>query len=319
MNYCVGVDIGGTSIKLGVFSGRGKMVDKWEIKTDKSDSGSHILDDIAKSIAVKLQTLGISMTDVKGVGMGVPGPAMANGYVPVCVNLGWKEINPAEELSQKLARVTGVSGITVKCGNDANVATMGEMWKGGGKGYKNVVLFTLGTGVGGGVIINGKMVVGNRGLAGELGHMTVNPDEPDSCNCGNKGCLEQYASATGVVKVAKRILAASDAESALRKYENLTCKDVFDEAKKSDALALEAVETLGKYLGMVLAYLTLGFDPDVYVIGGGVSKAGQILLDVVNKYYCKFTPISKVKAEIKLASLENDAGIYGAAKMAISR
>lgn len=312
-SYCVGVDIGGTSIKLGVFTGRGRMLGKWEIKTDKSDSGSHILDDIAASIKVKLSEMGISLEEIKGVGMGVPGPTMADGYVPVCVNLGWKAVNPAKLLSEKLG------GVTVKCGNDANVATMGEMWKGGGKGYKNVVLFTLGTGVGGGVIINGKMVVGNRGLAGELGHMTVNCDETDSCNCGNKGCLEQYASATGVVKVAKRILEASDAESGLRNFETLTCKDVFDEAKKGDKLALEAVETLGKYLGMVLSYLTLGFDPDVFVIGGGVSKAGTILTDVVRKYYEKYTVISKEKAQIKLATLENDAGIYGAAKMAISR
>ncbi len=313
MSYCVGVDIGGTTIKLGIFTGRGRIVKKWEIKTDKSNSGSHILDDIATSIKVKLQEQGIALEEVKGVGMGVPGPTMADGYVPVCVNLGWKAINPAELLSAKLG------GVTVKCGNDANVATLGEMWKGGGKGYKNVVLFTLGTGVGGGVIINGKMVVGNRGLAGELGHMTVNPEETDSCNCGNKGCLEQYASATGVVKVAKRILAATDTASALRQYETLTCKDVFDEAKKGDALALEAVDTLGKYLGLVLSYLTLGFDPDVYVIGGGVSKAGQILIDVIKKYYEKYTILSKEKAEIKLATLENDAGIYGAAKMAISR
>ena len=313
MSYCVGVDIGGTTIKLGLFTDAGENLAKWEIKTDKSDSGSHILDDIASAIQAKLAEQNITMADVKGIGMGVPGPTMEDGYVPVCVNLGWKAINPAKELSAKLG------GVTVKCGNDANVATMGEMWKGGGQGYQNVVLFTLGTGVGGGVIINEKMVVGNRGLAGELGHMTVNPEETEQCNCGNKGCLEQYASATGVVKVAKRILAATDAASALRQYENLSCKDVFDEAKKGDALALEAVETLGKYLGLVLSYLTLGFDPDVYVIGGGVSKAGQILIDVVKKYYEKYTVISKDKAEIKLATLENDAGIYGAAKMAISR
>ena len=308
--YCFGIDVGGTTVKMGLFTTEGELLDKWEIPTRKEDGGAYILNDVAASVEAKLAEKNIAKDDVAGAGIGVPGPTLDTGYVSICVNLGWKDKNPANELSELLS-------IPVKAGNDANVAALGEMWK-GGEGYLDVVLLTLGTGVGGGIIINGEIAPSHRGVGGELGHITVNPDEEATCNCGNHGCLEQYASATGVVRIAKKLLAASKEESSLRTLETVTAKDVFDAAKAGDHLAVEAVEVLGKYLGLVVANVALTVDPDVFVIGGGVSKAGQVLIDVITKYYHKFAKIiGDNKAKVVLAKLGNDAGIYGAARMVL--
>lgn len=309
--YCFGIDVGGTTVKMGLFTTEGELLDKWEIPTRKEDGGAYILNDVAASVEAKLAEKNIAKDDVAGAGIGVPGPTLDTGYVSICVNLGWKDKNPANELSELLS-------IPVKAGNDANVAALGEMWKGGGEGYLDVVLLTLGTGVGSGIIINGEIAPSHRGVGGELGHITVNPDEEATCNCGNHGCLEQYASATGVVRIAKKLLAASKEESSLRTLETVTAKDVFDAAKAGDHLAVEAVEVLGKYLGLVVANVALTVDPDVFVIGGGVSKAGQVLIDVITKYYHKFAKIiGDNKAKVVLAKLGNDAGIYGAARMVL--
>lgn len=309
--YCFGIDVGGTTVKMGLFTTEGELLDKWEIPTRKEDGGAYILNDVAASVEAKLAEKNIAKEYVAGAGIGVPGPTLDTGYVSICVNLGWKDKNPANELSELLS-------IPVKAGNDANVAALGEMWKGGGEGYLDVVLLTLGTGVGGGIIINGEIAPSHRGVGGELGHITVNPDEEATCNCGNHGCLEQYASATGVVRIAKKLLAASKEESSLRTLETVTAKDVFDAAKAGDHLAVEAVEVLGKYLGLVVANVALTVDPDVFVIGGGVSKAGQVLIDVITKYYHKFAKIiGDNKAKVVLAKLGNDAGIYGAARMVL--
>lgn len=309
--YCFGIDVGGTTVKMGLFTTEGELLDKWEIPTRKEDGGAYILNDVAASVEAKLAEKNIEKEDVAGAGIGVPGPTLDTGYVSICVNLGWKDKNPANELSELLS-------IPVKAGNDANVAALGEMWKGGGEGYLDVVLLTLGTGVGGGIIINGEIAPSHRGVGGELGHITVNPDEEATCNCGNHGCLEQYASATGVVRIAKKLLAASKEESSLRTLETVTAKDVFDAAKAGDHLAVEAVEVLGQYLGLVVANVALTVDPDVFVIGGGVSKAGQVLIDVIIKYYHKFAKIiGDNKAKVVLAKLGNDAGIYGAARMVL--
>ena len=309
--YCFGIDVGGTTVKMGLFTTEGELLDKWEIPTRKEDGGAYILNDVAASVEAKLAEKNIAKEDVAGAGIGVPGPTLDTGYVSICVNLGWKDKNPANELSELLS-------IPVKAGNDANVAALGEMWKGGGEGYLDVVLLTLGTGVGGGIIINGEIAPSHRGVGGELGHITVNPDEEATCNCGNHGCLEQYASATGVVRIAKKLLAASKEESSLRTLETVTAKDVFDAAKAGDHLAVEAVEVLGKYLGLVVATVALTVDPDVFVIGGGVSKAGQVLIDVITKYYHNFAKIiGDNKAKVVLAKLGNDAGIYGAARMVL--
>lgn len=312
MNYCFGIDVGGTSVKLGLFDTEGNLLDKWEIPTRKENGGAKILSDIAASVKDKITEKKIDAAQVCGVGIGVPGPVTPEGYVPVCVNLGWKDIYPGRELSALL------SGVSVRVGNDANVAALGEYWRGGAQGCSNVVLLTLGTGVGGGVILDGKVVDGVHGAGGELGHVIVNPDEPLACNCGSHGCLEQYASATGVVRVAGRILTAKpETASVLRETKDFSAKDVFDAAKEGDAIANEAVDTLCRYLGLATANCALTIDPEVFVIGGGVSRAGSILTERIEKYFEKYTPLLKIKAKFALATLGNDAGIYGAARLVL--
>lgn len=308
--YCIGVDIGGTSVKLGLFTTEGELLEKWEIPTRTEHDGAEIIKDVADSIENQMEERRMERSELVGVGMGVPGPTMADGHVLKCVNLGWSACDPAKELEERL-------GVHVKIGNDANVAALGEMWKGGGKGYDDVVMLTLGTGVGGGVILGGRMVAGKRGIGGELGHITVNPQEAERCNCGNHGCLEQYASATGVVRVAKKLMEEEAGETALSKLENITAKDVFDLARSGDSVAQKAVDVLGQYLGLVMSSVSLTVDPDVYVIGGGVSRAGEILLQVIETYYRKYVCISDTRAKIVLAELGNEAGIYGAAKLAL--
>lgn len=309
---CIGVDVGGTSVKLGLFETSGTLVYKWEVPTRKEEGGRYILEDVAASIRNVLAQRQIDLDDVMGAGLGVPGPVMPDGYVEVCVNLGWKDMNPQRELSALL------DGLPVKSGNDANVAALGEMWQGGGKGYTDIVMVTLGTGVGGGVIIDEKIISGKHGLAGEIGHIHVRDEEWEHCNCGGVGCVEQIASATGIAREARRKMAASDAPSALRKYgDSVTAKDVLDQAKAGDAMALEVVELVGRYLGVMLAQVAMTVDPEIFVIGGGVSKAGQFLIDVIWKYYDHYSPISKNKGKIGLATLGNDAGIYGAARLVL--
>lgn len=310
---CIGIDIGGTSVKLGLFETDGKLLLKWEVLTRKEEGGKYILEDVATSILEVLREKEIHPEDIAGAGMGVPGPILPDGHVEVCVNLGWRNVNPQRELSELLG------GIPVRSGNDANVAALGEMWQGGGMGFKDIVMVTLGTGVGGGVILDEKIIAGRHGLAGEIGHIHIRDEETEPCNCGGVGCVEQIASATGIAREARLKMAASDAPSALRAYgDKVTAKDVLDEAKAGDAMAIEVVETVGHYLGLTLAQVAMTVDPEMFVIGGGVSKAGQFLIDVIDKYYQKYTPISKNKGIIGLAKLGNDAGIYGAARLVLS-
>lgn len=313
---CIGVDVGGTTVKIGLFEVTGELLKNWEIPTRKEEQGKYIIGDVADSIrqvlAGEIGGESISVKDLAGVGMGVPGPVLPDGYVEVCVNLGWKDKYPAKELSDALG------GVPVECGNDANVAALGEMWQGGGKGHTDIIMITLGTGVGGGVIMNEKIVTGKHGLGGEVGHIHVREDETEHCNCGGVGCLEQVASATGIAREAKRTMAKSDAPSVLRKAgHEVTAKDVLDAAKEGDALALEVMEVVGHYLGVALASLALTVDPEMFVIGGGVSKAGQYLIEVINRHYAHFMPISENRATIGLAKLGNDAGIYGAARLVL--
>ena len=312
MKYCFGVDVGGTTVKLGLFTVEGELLDKWEIKTYTENEGERILPDVAEAIKGKIAEKLLKAEEICGIGVGVPAPVDKNGAIERAANVGWM----AKEIKKELEELTGFPCVI---GNDANVAALGEMWKGAGEGEKDLIMVTLGTGVGGGIIINGEIAPSHRGVGGELGHITVNPDEEATCNCGNHGCLEQYASATGVVRITKKLLTTTDEASSLRSLENVTAKDVFDAAKAGDGLALKAVETLGKYLGQVIATVALTVDPDVFVIGGGVSKAGQILIDVITKYYHKFATIAgdKNKVPILLAKLGNDAGIYGSAKMVL--
>lgn len=306
--YGFGVDIGGTTIKMGFFETDGKLLDKWEIKTNTENKGENILSDIAKAVDNKLAQEGISKDDVQGIGVGVPGPVNSKGVVNRCVNLGWGVLDVAEELSS-------LTSIAVKAGNDANVAALGEMWKGGAEGSTDVIMVTLGTGVGGGIIVDGKIVAGSNGAGGEIGHITVNKDEIEACNCGQYGCLEQYASATGIVRMAKRKLAKTDDATTLRNTEELTAKLIFDEAKAGDAVAMGLVDELGEILGSALSNIACVSNPEVIVIGGGVSKAGDILIDTIKKHFVESCFHVCRDTRFELASLGNDAGIYGCMKM----
>lgn len=298
-----GVDIGGTTVKLGIFQMDGTLLDKWEIPTDTTNSGAAILDDVATAISGKMKERNIEIKDVEGIGLGIPGP-VTKGIVKSCVNLGWGTFNVEDVLSEK-------TGLPVKAANDANVAALGEYWQGGGKGYKNAVMVTLGTGVGGGIIIDGKILDGAHGGAGEIGHMHVDDEETQACGCGNKGCLEQYASATGIVTMAKRKLKEETRQTVLRDVDGITAKDIFDAAKAKDEVAAELVDKLCCILGKSIAGIACVVDPDVIIVGGGVSRAGDILIEGVKKYFLQYAFLAHREIKIVLATLGNDAGIYG--------
>lgn len=308
--YCFGIDVGGTSVKCGLFDVKGEVLDKWEITTRTEENGAHILPDVAATIEQKIAGKRLNKEEISGIGIGVPGPVDEEGNVLTAVNLHWGYI----ELSRELEKLTG---LPVKAGNDANVAALGEMWKGGGAGYHNVVMVTLGTGVGGGIIVGGKMISGTHGAGGEIGHIHVDDEIENYCNCGNKGCLEQVASATGVVNLANKFLAESDKDSVLRGQE-ISAKAVFDAVKAGDELSTQIAEQFGKYLGTALSGIAGVVDPEVFVIGGGVSKAGVILFKFIQKYYRQYAFSACKDAVFALAELGNDAGIYGAAKLVIS-
>lgn len=305
--YCFGIDVGGTTVKMGFFETSGKLIDKWEIRTNTENFGENILADICDSMDAKLGEKEISLDDVEGVGIGLPGPITEDGTVIQCVNLGWGTFNVVEKLSAMY------HGIKVKAGNDANVAALGEAWQGGGKDFKSLVMITLGTGVGGGLIFDGKILTGVTGGAGEIGHMHVAYDEEDYCNCGRKGCLEQKTSATGIVKEAKRYMANTDAPTKMRDFEEITAKDVLDLAKEGDEGALAVVNEMSTYLGIAMGHIAAVINPEAFIIGGGVSKAGDFLIDAIKVKYREscFKPCGD--AALRLATLGNDAGIYGAA------
>ena len=304
MKYCFGVDIGGTTVKLGLFTTDGEIVDKWEIKTRTENQGEAVLPDIAEALKEKLEEKKIDRDEVEGIGVGVPAPVNTEGVVQNTANLGWGY----KEVKREMEELSGMIG------NDANVAALGEMWLGAGKGRKNIVMVTLGTGVGGGIIIDGKPLVGAHGAGGEIGHLCVNYEETDHCGCGNTGCLEQYASATGIVKLAEKRLKQDHVDSVLRE-KPVSAKAVFDALKAGDAVAAEIVEEFGRYLGHGLANLAVVTDPSVIVIGGGVSNAGDILLDYVKKYFQEKAFFANKNTEFILATLGNSAGICGAAKL----
>lgn len=305
--YIFGVDLGGTTVKLGFFDEEGTVLEKWEIPTRKDFDGKYILPDIADSILAKMEEKDLEKENVIGVGIGVPGPVNEEGVIFGAANLGWGTMNINDALSS-------LTGLSVKAGNDANVAALGEMWKGGGQGYKNMIAVTLGTGVGGGIISEGKLLAGATGAGGEIGHIHVEDNESDVCGCGNTGCLEQYASATGIVRLAKRTLEESSMDSSLRSVE-ISAKTVFDAVKEGDALAILIAQRFGEYLGKGLAAVAGVVNPEIFVIGGGVSKAGPVLLDFILDPYKKYVFRGSRDAKFALATLGNDAGIYGAAKL----
>ena len=312
MKYGFGVDLGGTTVKIAYFDELGNMLQKWEIPTDRSENGKNILPDIAASIKEYIKLEGISRKELVGIGIGVPGAVLPDGTVNKCINLGWGVFNIEKELSE-------LTGLPVKAGNDATVAAMGECWKGGGQGCENMVFATLGTGVGGGIVVGGRVIHGVHGAGGEIGHLVLNRNETEQCGCGKRGCVEQYCSATGIVRLAKKHLDATEKASSLRNLENMTCKDIFDAGAAGDGVALEILEQVYSFLGEFLADICCVTDPEVIVLGGGVSKAGQPLLDGAKRYYQKYVFHAARETRIELAQLGNDAGAYGAFKLVLDK
>ena len=309
MKYCFGADVGGTTIKLGLFTVDGEILDKWEIITRTENEGESILQDIATALKEKIQEKAIPAEEVIGIGMGIPAPVNSEGIVRKTANLGWGY----KEVTKELTELTGLPS---KGGNDANVAALGEMWKGAAAGHKSGVMVTLGTGVGGGVIINGKIITGAHGAGGEIGHIHVDDEVPGACGCGNHGCLEHVASANGIVRLAKWMLEQNAVKTVLDP-ETMSAREIWDAVKDGDTFACEVAERFGKYLGLALSAVAGTADPEVFVIGGGMSRAGQIVIDYIQKYYVKYVFRGCRDAEFILASLGNDAGMYGAAKLVI--
>lgn len=308
---CFGIDVGGTTVKIGVLTDEGRVIDMWEIPTRREDNGSHILEDVAASVNKAISDNSYSRDDIVGVGLGIPGPVTEDGVVLGCVNLGWG-ITPAATILNDLL------GLPVKLGNDANVAALGEQWQGGGKGHDSMVMVTLGTGVGGGVIINGKILAGYRGAGGEIGHIHIaRPGDEMVCGCGLTGCLETLASATGIVNLAKRSLEDPAIETRLRDIKELTAKDVFDLAKDGDACAKSVVDKMVDYLSDALAIVGVVVNPEIFVIGGGVSKAGQYLVDLIETEFKKRCFHALKNTEFSLATLGNSAGMVGAARLVL--
>ena len=311
--YAFGIDLGGTTAKIGLFTTSGALLEKWEVATDTSNAGEHILENLAAAVLGKMKEKSIQPEQVEGVGIGVPGPVLDSSIVPiVCANLGgWGERNVSAQLSGLL------DGLKVLVGNDANVAALGEIWMGAAKGAKNAVMVTLGTGVGGGVVVNGKVIDGVHGAGGEIGHITVNRHETAVCGCGKRGCLEQYSSATGVVRCMKKLLDETPDTPCVLRGTEFAAKDVFDAARNGDALAAREVDEMSDTLGMALANIASTVDPEAFLVGGGVARAGDVLFAPLNKHFQEYAFKSCRETPIKQASLGNDAGIYGAVRLIV--
>nr|WP_296481438.1 ROK family glucokinase [uncultured Acetatifactor sp.] len=308
--YAFGVDVGGTSVKMGLFDETGTILDKWEIPTRRENKGASILPDVARSLLEKMTEKGIQEKDLVGIGVGAPGPVDDEGtLVNGAVNIGWEPFNIPQAMRAYI-------NVPVKAANDANAAAYGEMWKGGGKGFNSIVAVTLGTGVGGGIIINGELLAGATGAGGEIGHMHMVDDETEACGCGNKGCMEQYASATGIARLARRRLEKDDEPSVLREGK-VSAKTVFDGVKAGDKVAVEIAEEFGEYLGKGLAMIASVLNPEAFIISGGVSKAGEILFSFIEPPFRKYVFRHCGNAKFVLATLGNDAGIYGAAGLVL--
>lgn len=299
IKYAFGVDIGGTTIKIGLLTIAGEIVYETAIDTDISDSGKNVLPDIATKIAEILSELKIEKEMVAGIGLGVPGAVNDKGVVNKLVNIGWGVVDAKSEME-------AITGLKVEVGNDANVAALGEAWMGAAKGLSDVCMVTLGTGVGGGIVVGGKLLCGANGAAGEIGHIYVNPDEVESCGCGNKGCLEQYASATGIVRLAKK--AGMDVKEA---------KDVFDLARDKDIKALKVIDNFATILAESLARVSCVINPEAFVIGGGVSASADLFLYIVEYIFKKHCFHAARDTKFLVATLGNKAGMFGAAKMVI--
>ncbi|HFI0024895.1 TPA: ROK family glucokinase [Streptococcus suis] len=313
----IGIDLGGTSVKLAILTTDGEIQEKWSIKTNILDEGSHIVPDIIDSIKHRFETHGLTKDDFLGVGMGSPGVVDSEaGTVIGAYNLNWKTLQLVKE------QFEAALGLPFFIDNDANVAALGEQWVGAGNNNPNVVFMTLGTGVGGGVIAAGNLIRGVKGAGGELGHITVDFDEPFACTCGKKGCLETVASATGIVNLSRRYADQYAGDAKLKQMiddgQDVTAKDVFDLAKEGDDLALIVYRHFSEYLGVACANIAAVLNPAYIVLGGGVSAAGDFLLDGVRKVFAENSfPQIKESTQIVLATRGNDAGVLGAASLVL--
>ncbi|WP_077213968.1 ROK family glucokinase [Bacillus dakarensis] len=318
--WLVGVDLGGTTTKLAFINTDGEILYKWEIPTDNCEKGKNITKHIAESIELQLAKLDKKIEMMTGIGMGAPGPVNYEaGMLYNTPNLAWEDNYPLKDMMERQTLLPTVIE------NDANCAALGEMWKGAGEGYNNLVCVTLGTGVGGGVIANGEIIQGVMGAAGEIGHVTSIPNGGAPCNCGKTGCLETIASATGIVRIVTEKFTNGNLQSGkllntFQREGKITAKDVFDCARTGDAAALAVVEEVAFHLGMALANIANTLNPDKIIIGGGVSRAGDILVNKVEEYFGKYAfPRVKKSTEISVATLGNDAGVIGAAWLAKNR
>ena len=307
--YAFGIDLGGTTAKIGLFTTTGDLLEKWEVPTDTSDQGARILPNLAAAVQDKMAQRSLRPDQIEGVGLGVPGPVQDSSVVAiVCANLGgWGDCDAGAQLSQLLG------GLRVQVGNDANVAALGEIWMGAAKGCRSAVMVTLGTGVGGGVVADGKLIEGAHGAGGEIGHITVNPQETAQCGCGKHGCLEQYSSATGVVRCMNKLLEQNPDVPCTLRGRDFAAKDVFDAARSGDKLAQQEVEDMTLTLALALG----NTDPEMFLVGGGVARAGDVLLEPLSRHYQANAFLSCRNTPIRLASLGNDAGIYGAVRLIV--
>lgn len=313
----IGIDLGGTSVKLAILTTEGEIQEKWSIKTNILDEGSHIVPDIIDSIKHRFETYGLTKEDFLGVGMGSPGVVDSEaGTVIGAYNLNWKTLQLVKD------QFESALGLPFFIDNDANVAALGEQWVGAGNNNPNVVFMTLGTGVGGGVIAAGNLIRGVKGAGGELGHITVDFDAPFACTCGKKGCLETVASATGIVNLTRRYAEEYAGDAKLKQLiddgEEVTAKDVFDLAKEGDDLALIVYRHFSNYLGVACANIAAVLNPAYIILGGGVSAAGEFLLDGVRNVFADNSfPQIKESTQIVLATRGNDAGVLGAASLVL--
>ncbi|NEW09533.1 ROK family glucokinase [Paenibacillus sp. SYP-B3998] len=304
----IGVDLGGTNIKVGICDEQGKLLHTFEGPTGAEHGADAVLERIAQYVRQIVEDSPFEWEQVAGIGAGLAGfMDIPEGLIKFSPNLQWRNV-PAKKTLEALL------GKTVKIDNDANVAALGEAWAGAGAGIPNIVCYTLGTGVGGGIIINGKIYQGSAGMAGELGHMSIVPDiEAINCGCGQVGCLETVSSATGIVRMAKDAVERGE-HTSLALHEKIEAKHVFDAAKTGDEVALRIVNRAAYYLGRSMAAMAVVINPKRFIIGGGVSRAGEILFNPIRETFKKYTPeTAQEGVEIVAATLGNDAGIVGAA------
>lgn len=315
MKYCIGVDVGGTSIKAGLFKEDGTLIEKLSCPTVQGENGMLIYDDAVKLIESLIEGNSVEDRELLGIGIDMPGPVYGDGRLGQCPNIGVMGGYPAAEITRRLRKTVRVEVV-----NDANASAFGEMFAGAGKGYGSICMVTLGTGVGGGIINEGSIVTGTHGAGGEIGHICVEDNETEYCNCGGRGCCEFYASGTGIIRLYKRIRATGDPLKPYSDDEQIAAEDVCIRAREGDEAAIKAIDFAMEKLGKALSYVTYVADPEKFIIGGGVSEADDLIMDRIKESIEKYTPLIKEKGrEVIKAKLGADAGMYGAAGLCVYR